>query len=433
MIIDFTVSNYRSIRAPQTLSFEATNDNHLSDYFIVNKGKYRLLKMVALLGANASGKSNLLRAFSLFPYFLLSPSEDKSAKISYNKFALDSAAGNEDSTMIVNFICGEQKYHYEVHFNNDFISYEMLKCEPFEEGLLTRKVYERITDPKSYLSSVSLGDKYKSYSSQFRDLKINLLHNRTVFGAYYKSNLDIPWMKEITDWLKDYWLPMVKTSDQHLADFTSERIQDGTLSKADVVSFLNRADFGISDLRIKEDIKQLPKQVVNILLALEDTPDDLKQQVRDNPTTKNLAIELLHNGAQGAVPFDFKDESRGTQRYYELSSVLLLVCKESHFVTIDELESRMHPDLYEHFLITYLKNAKDSQLVFTTHMREFLLNREIYRDDSVWFTEKSEIGATELFSLVDFGTEIIRKDSSRFNAYRAGRLGAAPKLGDTRL
>ena len=140
---------------------------------------------------------------------------------------------------------------------------------------------------------------------------------------------------------------------------------------------------------------------------------------------------MMHQGAQGGVFFDFNEESRGTQRYYELSGVLLRLINESHIVAIDELEFSMHPDLYEHFLVTFLTNAKESQLMFTTHMREFLADRDLFRDDSVWFTQKNETGATELYSLSDFGTEVLRKANSRYNAYRSGRLGAVPQLGDT--
>lgn len=140
-----------------------------------------------------------------------------------------------------------------------------------------------------------------------------------------------------------------------------------------------------------------------------------------------------HNGAQGGVELDFNEESNGTKRYYELSSILLKLTNESHFVTVDELESRMHPDLYQHFLNTYLSNAKNSQLVFTTHMREFLNDRDLFRDDSVWFTEKNDIGATQLYSLADFGSDILRNSSNRYNAYRIGRLGAIPNLGGTHI
>lgn len=433
MVIDFTISNFRSIKDPQTISFEATDDAHLEQFYVIRKGKYRLLKIAALLGANASGKSNVLKAFMLFPTLILNPCENKDSIIKYKKFALDDVCENRDSTMIINFICGQQKYNYEVHFNNTVVTYEQLKVEPFEPGTRVRKVFERQTNLSTLYASVELGDNYKSYSAKFKDLSLNLLHNRTVFGAFQKSNVDIPWLKEINDWVKSYWLPAIKTTDQHLSDYTSEKIHEGDIQKNDVVNILKKADIGVSDLSISEKIEKLPKSVIDYILNNENAPEDLKKQVKEDPTTKDLIVKLAHNGKKGTVPFDFSEESRGTQRYYELSSVLLMIVKESHILAIDELECQMHPDLYEHFITTYLNNSKESQLIYTTHMREFLSDRDLFRDDSVWFTEKNEEGASEVYSLADFGSEILRQGSSRYNAYRSGRLGAIPRLGDTRI
>jgi len=433
MVIDFTISNFRSIKEPQTISFEATDDKHLEQYYIIQKGKYRLLKIAALLGANASGKSNVLKAFMLFPTLILNPCENKDSIIKYKRFALDDICEKSDSTMIINFICGQQKYNYEVHFNNTSVTYELLKVEPFESGTRVRKVFERRTNPTTMYASVVLGDSYKSYAAKFKDLSLNLLHNRTVFGAFQKSNVEIPWLKEINDWVKSYWLPAVKTTDQHLSEYTTERIHEGEIQKNDVVNILKKADIGVNDLSISEKIETLPKSVIDYILNNENAPEELKKQVKEDPTTKDLVVKLAHNGKNGAVPFDFSEESRGTQRYYELSSVLLMIVKESHFLAIDELECQMHPDLYEHFITTYLNNSKESQLIYTTHMREFLSDRDLFRDDSVWFTEKNEEGVSEVFSLADFGTEILRQGNSRYNAYRSGRLGAIPRLGDTQL
>ena len=145
MILDFTISNFRSIKEPQTISFEATNDTHLEDYYIVKKDKYRILKIATILGANASGKSNVIRAFSLIHNLFLEPCKNKTSIIEYDKFALDPNTIDEDSVMVVNFICGEQKYTYEVHFNNKSVTYELLKKHPFGE-LRAHTVYERFTD-----------------------------------------------------------------------------------------------------------------------------------------------------------------------------------------------------------------------------------------------------------------------------------------------
>lgn len=398
MIIDFTISNFRSIREAQTLSFEATKDTHLDDYYVIEVGKYRLLKIATILGANASGKSNILSALDLFPRLLLAPCETKSSLIKYDKFALSSEWQKRDTEMEVNFICGAQKYHYEVKFNHQMVVSEVLQCQPFDK-LRPHTVYERVTDIKSLLSTVKWGAKYAS-SSNARDLNVNLLHNRTVFGAYQKSNVDMPWMKNILDWIGDYMMPIIKTSEQNLFEYTSKYIQTYQEHKNQIVSLLQKADVGVRDLVVENQ-------------------------------GNSIKIKMLHDGADGGAYLDFQEESNGTKRFYELSSFLLRLTLESHFVAIDELECRLHPDLYRHFIITFLTNAKHSQLVFTTHLREFLADDDLCRKDAVWFAEKNEEGATELFSLDDFEQKDLKKVPDYYVAYRSGLLGAIPHLGDT--
>lgn len=126
-----------------------------------------------------------------------------------------------------------------------------------------------------------------------------------------------------------------------------------------------------------------------MILNDNEAPAELKATLLEDPTSKSLTVKMAHTGSGGDVLFDFNEESNGTKRFYELSSILIKLTTQSHFVTIDELESKMHPDLYQHFLTTYLSNAGNSQMVFTTHIREFLNDKDSFRDDCVWFTEKT--------------------------------------------
>lgn len=432
MILDFTISNFRSIREAQTLSFEATNDKHLSDYFVVEKGKYRILKIAAILGANASGKSNIVQAFYLLPKLFLRPCSNKTSKIKYDKFALDDDFASRDSDMIVNFIVGETKYRYEVSFNNDMVTREQCLAHPFG-ALRPRKVFDRVNDPEKAISTIKWGEGYCS-ASDSRILQGNLLHNRTVFGAFQSSNVSIPVLDEIVKWLDSYFLPAINTSDQHLDNYTSEQIIENKIKKEEVSDLLKFADIGVDNLQIEKKEEPIPEEVVSMLLLNEKIPEEFKSELKKNPkpVSTSLNVQLFHHGANGVIkPFDFDKESSGTQRYYALSSILIKMVEEPHFLAIDELENKLHPDLYEHFLITYLSNARESQLVYTTHIREFLDDRNKFRDDSVWFTEKSEEGATTLYSMADFGSDTIRDTTNRYNAYRSGRLGAIPHLGST--
>lgn len=428
MILDFTISNFRSIKEAQTISFEATNDSHLEDYYIVQKDKYRVLKIATILGANASGKTNLIRVFSLFRDLILEPCKNKNSKIEYDKFALDAKFADVDSVMKVNFLCGNQKYYYEVHFNNREVTYELLKRHPFGD-LRAHKVFERTINLLSDISTIKWFGKYKSIPN-VRDLSSNLIHNRTVFGAFQNTNIDIDWMKEIIDWISSYMLPPVFPSEQGIYKYITKNISQQKIDKSLVAQQLAKADIGVSDFLVENEIRNIPQPLVNMILSDDDAPEELKSQIKTDPTTEETKIRLIHNGLQGNVPFEFSEESGGTQRYYELIGILMLLVKESHFVAIDELECRLHPDLYEHFITTYLTNANDSQMIFTTHMREFLDDNGLFRDDSIWLTEKSEDGSTEIYSMADFGSDILRSSTNRYNMYKAGRLGAVPRLQD---
>lgn len=428
MILDFTISNYRSIHDPQTISFEATNDKNLEDYYVVRKGKYRILKLATILGANASGKSNVIRAFGMLPMLFLEPCRDKSTEIQYDKFALNSDAKEENSKMIVNFICGESKYHYEVVFNNKMVFSEILQCHPFDK-IRPHLVYERHTDPNTLIATIKWGANYP-LASITRDLIVNLLHNRTVFGAFQMSNIDIPCLKEIVEWLSGYMLPTVSTVEQKLFTFTSKLLVEKKVDKQQVVSLLRKADIGICDFSIEEKLEEIPDIVLDMILKDTTISQKAKEKIKNNPVSHSVEVSMMHTTSHGNISMDYSQESNGTKRYYELSSILLKLLEESHFVTIDELECRLHPDLYKYFIVSYLTNAKESQMVFTTHLREFLSDDDLFRRDSVWITDKNVDGETELYSLADFTEKDVFK-LNVFEAYKAGRFGGIPHLGDT--
>ncbi|MBP5341216.1 MAG: ATP-binding protein [Bacteroidales bacterium] len=431
MIIDFTVSNFRSIKEPQTISFEATEDHHLEDYYVVEKGGYRLLKAATIIGANASGKTNILRAYSMFPGLVLQPSVNKSDKFPYTKFALDSDYANKDSSIIVNFLCNNSKYRYEIIFNNDLIVYEKLNRTPF--GIHTdHLVFERNTNKKTMLSKIMLGDQYKNNQKEIDKLTTNLLHNRTVFGAFQWSNVNLPWMLEIVRWIASYCMPIISSSSNlNLKEYTSRSIDIHAITNEQVSALLQKADVGINGFTTKKvDIPVSPyyaAELINSNLV----SFEMKEQLRKTSTMPDVKVKMMHNSNKGMVEFDFDEESRGTQRYYELAGILLTLINGSKIVPIDELEYSMHPDLYEHFLVTFLTNAKESQIIYTTHMREFLSDRNLYRDDSVWIAQKDKYGATEVYSIADFDKEELMQIENRYGAYRSGRLGGIPHLGDT--
>jgi AAA15 family ATPase/GTPase len=134
------------------------------------------------------------------------------------------------------------------------------------------------------------------------------------------------------------------------------------------------------------------------------------------------------NEVKYSLPIEL--ESQGTRRYYGFAGLLALLIKKSTAFPIDELESSLHPDLYIHFILSFLLNSKQSQIIATTHNREILDNKDIFRNDAIWFTDKNENCSTEIYSLADFDSSIVRNTTNILNVYKSGKLRGTPNLSD---
>jgi predicted ATPase len=132
------------------------------------------------------------------------------------------------------------------------------------------------------------------------------------------------------------------------------------------LKLLSKADFSIENVRIDENFKG------------------------ESSNINKYEIKTVHFVRNNKYSLDFVEESLGTQQYFSLIGLLLLSLESNTLLNIDELESSLHPDLFNHFLLTYLVNGKkQSQLIATTHNREILNNKDVFRDDAVWFTDKN--------------------------------------------
>ena len=195
--------------------------------------------------------------------------------------------------------------------------------------------------------------------------------------------------------------------------FVLKKLQEGEVSKEEIIKILKNADFAIDDFSIEE--KEIEEDFVKFLKQIgKEELNDLKK------------IEIWFNHFK-KYKLEFKDESRGTQRFYQLVVILALLAKNSYIIPIDEIESSLHPDLLKFFILIFLSNSKNSQIILTTHIRELLLEKDILRKDAIWFCEKKENSSTDLFSLSDFGSEI-RDNSSIYNYYKYGKIGAVPNI-----
>ena len=233
----------------------------------------------------------------------------------------------------------------------------------------------------------------------------------------------------MTDWFSDYLTPIILTRTD-LEGYVTTRIDNSEIKKSDIINILKKADLNISDLVLNKEENDIPDGFLEFLekqtKGSTDRIDELKKKGKF--TSVNLQFEHTVNNEKYYLPADY--ESHGTMRYYGFAGILSLLIRESVAVSIDELEASLHPDLYVHFLLSFLTSSSKSQLIATTHNREILNNKDLFRNDAIWFTEKEDNCATELYSLSDFDSSVIRDTSNILNAYKYGKLGAIPNLGD---
>ncbi len=426
MIINFSVENFRSIKEKITLSFEATKSNDLEEYYIRQPNeKLRLLKLGLIYGPNASGKTNILLALDFLRRLVVKPLNKKTDSFEFEPFLFDKISRTENTKFTLEFIQNKIKYLYQVELNKNAIVNEALFFFNPNKAL----VYKRTTDLEKQLAIINFGPKIKISKESKAILIGNTLWNNTVLGSYLKSNVESFEMKEAVNWFNEYFRPIInpKTS---LYPFVSNLIEKHEIEKEHIVEILKKADFGISDIQIKKESFPVNQKDMDKLAKLVPITDEKYDELRKNGKMDFKEIYFQHSLGEKKYLLSLEEESAGTKRYYELSGILSWIFRENHLLAIDELEASLHPDLVKHFLLTFLVNAGDSQIIATSHFRELLMEKDILRNDVIWFTEHKEDGSTDLFSLSDFKSSVVRNTSSIYNAYKIGKLGATPDLKD---
>ena len=398
MIVNFSIQNFGSIKGKQTLSFEADTSEHLEDTYVVHTAGKRLLKLALIYGANASGKTTILKALDFLRDLVVNPKEKKTDILDFSPYLFDANTPKQPTELTIEFVYEGGCYHYEVAFMRQAVISEALYIDIFEKIL----VYSRTTDIEEQLTKISFGDRITLDKNAQQVLELNTLWNNTVLGGFLKTNVNLETFKQVVDWFRNYLKPIIAPRTL-LGRYVTDKIDEKEIAKEEVLEILKKADFNISDIIIER--RKDPIKGINRI---------------------NLFSEHMVNNISYKLPMD--KESEGTKRFYGFAGLLALLIKSPTVFPIDELESSLHPDLYTHFLLSFLQNAKQSQLIATTHNRELLADRDIFRDDVIWFTDKSKDCATELYSLADFDTSSIK---NILNAYKIGKFSGVPRLSDT--
>jgi AAA15 family ATPase/GTPase len=428
MIIEFSITNFGSIKEKQTLSFEATKDDTLAQYYTFEPIEgLRLLKLAMIFGPNASGKSTVLKAFEFLRNIIHLPAQNKSEELAFEPFGLDEVSKNESSYIELLFITGSIKFRYNLEFNKTCILNERLDYSPRgrEANFFTRR-----TDISTQSVTIEYGSLINVDEKNKLKLEIATLWNNPVLGIFSKANIDFPELKMAYNWFGVYLLPMISPNSD-LMTMTTKKILNSPKIKEEVTRLLKYADVQIENVEVVEKAKETYKQVYQEVMMVNE-PEAAYLAYRHGHTDRELVFNHLGKDEMGnriLIPFKIEQESQGTLRYYGLSGVLATLMTEPKMVSIDEFESSLHPDLAQNLILRFLVQSKAAQLLVTSHNIDFLGEQDVIRRDTIWFTQKDKNGATELYSAADFDTSVLRKTSSLLNVYETGKLGAKPNLG----
>jgi AAA15 family ATPase/GTPase len=445
MIQYIKIKNFGPIKDEVELSFEANLADDMADdiYLTTMPDGCKLLKLVYIYGANASGKTTVLKVFEFLRKLLLRPLLDKSAKLDYEPFLFCEDPQQNESFIELAFYANQIRHIYSVTFDQEAILNEKLV---FFNSAKPTELFTRDTDMDKRLAKIQFGSKIKVPAKERDRLESNTLHNNTIFGAFTKTNTDIPDLNALNIWMNLFWLGLISSST-NVMDETALMIADNPQANKWMDKFMNKADRQISKVHADKE-----KSAGALLKGTNATRAEFlpRGSVKMNTTISGPTYAALttgkmygggdafelrrkivftHHTDNGSYTLPIDAESSGTQRYFSLGGPLYTLVHRDSILLVDELENSLHPDLMKHFLQTFLANAEQSQMLITTHNVALMEEIDFIRRDALWFSEKKEDGSVDLYSAADFDTSILRKGASLINAYRAGRLGAKPNLG----
>ncbi|MBN2357450.1 ATP-binding protein [candidate division KSB1 bacterium] len=414
MLIEFNAANVLSFKHKATLSMVASSDDSLNDSNTFSEGNLKLLRSAVIYGANASGKSNLLSAMHFMRHMVINSSKDTQAdeEIDIDSFKLSSECEGKPSLFEAIFICSSGKYRYGFEVDRQKVLSEWLFHIPKtrEAELFVRE-----------------GNSFKVNNLRFKegkDLEEKTRDNALFLSVCAQFNGKVS--KDILTWFRNFRFIHGINESGPLGS-TVDMLKEPEQKKR-IMALISIADLGIDDLRGKKEkitLEKLPK----------DMPDELKKELI---ATGLMEVEMktVHrkygakNEEVGDAIFDLdEDESAGTRKYLSMVGAILDTLDKGRILVIDELDARLHPLLTRSIVSLFHSpaNRSKAQIIFASHDTG-LLDKELFRRDQIWFTEKDRYGATSLYSMIEL--KGVRKEASFGKDYILGKFGGIPFIGD---
>lgn len=410
MILEIKLSNFFSINEEVVLDLRAGNiKNEKSKALIDNIFNFNdieVLKTVALYGANASGKSNIIKTIRFCNAMVYeSHKHNENSIFNFQKFKFNNNS-NKPSTYFIRFVIDKIEYKYAFSLNRTEILTESLYYYPNGRKA---KVFER-----NEKAGKTKKEKY-SFGASIMKRPFDVAEstsNKTLFISR-ASQMD----RELPKMIFKYFHSTFILHHSNYGISNIEKLINE--NKKQLLKALQLADSDIVDFKYKL-IKEKGKKIRANL--------DTEELFVEDSILESMKIKTYHKYSP-KIPFDFlTEESGGTKKLFFMMLTILDVVRNNKILLIDEIEDSLHPKIVE-YIIEIFNASQESQLIFSTHNTN-LLDLNKFRKDQIWFVNKKENGASDLYSLYDYSD--FRETMNLEKAYLQGRFDSIPIVDDSK-
>tara|TARA_R110002050_G_C8923995_1_gene511583 strand:- start:709 stop:2067 length:1359 start_codon:yes stop_codon:yes gene_type:complete len=440
MLLRFIVDNLFSFGSPTEFNLTPSKQSSKKSHHLYSFKHINCLKLSAIYGANGAGKSNLINAISFL--FDLIESEESIGHILSKRFKRAKSDNRNDVSFGIEFVFNNTPYIYGIKLDRGRIVFEEL----YRSGLGKKEnelIFERSTTengenkvifPESFFSDAEGTVMKDVVIKSYKNSKMSFL--KLLSGLEHESFSEV---RNAYNWFRHSLVPLNPDAlytnlvaryitDDEFAKFTNDMIcsfhtgiKEVGHEKIELGKYLGENENDEYE-RIFQNLVNLDGQILSGSL------EDERVAIRlENNLAYVYRLYFKHEGIDDSAKFYFNDESDGTKRLFEYVALFKDIIDSNVVYIIDEIERSIHPTIIKELIQKFSseKNTK-GQLIFSTHESN-LLDQEIFRQDEIWFAEKTNEGTTKLYPLSDFE---VHHSKNIQKGYLNGRYGAIPFTGN---
>ncbi len=414
MLIEFRIKNFRSLRDEQVFSLVASRDKTFQDTHTIPTGLKaapRLLKSSAIYGANASGKSNLIKGLQFMRHVVVHSAAlvQPGQTFAVQPFRLDPETVGQPTEFEVTFLVDNVRYQYGFALTSQRIVSEYLLVY---KAFKPQRWFERVFDAETGKDIYNFGPGLRGPKTQWEQA--------TRPNALFLSmavQLNSEELRPIYDWFARRLVIFNEQAPLN-PQFSIQMLKHAE-GRKQIIDFLSAADTSISAIEVVT--RKIPRRTVHLNLATGATEVGTEE-------AEGEYLRFSHVTEHARADFDLLDESSGTRNLLFFAGPVLDILKKGLTLIIDELDTSLHTLLVRELVRLFHQpeiNIGNAQLIFTTHDTSLLDAHGLFRRDQIWLAEKDRMQATSLVALSEFSP---RKNEALERGYLMGRYGGVPVL-----